>query len=237
MKILVTGGSGSLGAALRAELPATYLGRSELDVRDGLAVERAVREHDPSIIVHAAAITDHQTKDVAGLIETNIVGTSYIASAANIWGATLVYLSTHYVYPGERGNYSESDQERPIGAYAWSKYAGERFVGGVASHLIVRGSWYTDARVKQWSNAVVEDSYSSRIHVTEAARRIALLIKAGVRGTFNIGGPRRSFVEIVDGYGLEYKTITRGELNKSLPYDFPPDTSVSTAKYDALVSA
>jgi hypothetical protein len=56
-----------------------------------------------------------------------------------------------------------------------------------------------------------------------------------VNGIYNIGGPRCSFVEIVASHSLSYKTVPRQELSKSLPYEFPVDTSVNTERYSALV--
>ena len=237
MNIAVTGGDGVLGRALRAYLPdARYLSRAECDVRDFpslLALEHA------DVVIHAAALTDHQHPDAAQVIETNVIGSQHIARFCRAFGQRLIYLSTHYVYSGVRGDYDEADDVRPIGTYAWSKWAGEQATWFVPNHLIVRGSWYTHAtRVAHWlRNGALTDAWCSREPVEDAARKIAALARSDVRGVVNIGGPRRSFHEIARAMtGGDVRETTRAELEHALalPYAFPRDVSVSTAKFDAL---
>ena len=239
MNIAVTGGSGVLARALRAFLPdATYLSREECDVRDYRSIAHACKYAD--VVIHAAALTDHQCPDADAMIETNIVGTENVARNCTVFDRRLVYLSTHYVYAGVRGNYDEYDDLRPIGAYAWSKLAGEHWVEQLTPDaLIVRGSWYTHAtRVARWlRNGALTDAWCSREPVESAARKIAALARSDVRGVVNIGGPRRSFHEIARAMtGGDVRETTRAELEHalSLPYGFPVDCSVSTAKFDAL---
>lgn len=239
MTIVVTGGNGTIGRALRTFLPdAVYLSRQDCDVTDDRAVNRMFEYAQPEVVIHAAAITDHQHPNAAEVIETNIVGTEYVARHARAYGAKLVYLSTHYVYPGEIGNYKEHERTRPIGAYAWSKLAGEGWAR-LPNHnwLIIRGSWYTwDTRVKHWMASAVDDAYTSREPAIVAARKIANLVTLDATGVFNIGGPRRTFYEIAL-YEAECQRPTpcsRKDL-VDLPYAFPKDSSVNTDKYRAFV--
>jgi dTDP-4-dehydrorhamnose reductase len=236
MKLLVTGGNGALATALKTHLPdATYLGRDELDVCDEASVRRALLHHRPTEVLHAAAITDHQCTDIPALIATNVVGTQYVARYAGQLGIRLTYLSTHYVYPGETGGYREDDECKPIGGYAWSKYAGELAVRAKGpAHLIIRGSWYTEAKVRLWSERTLSDAYTNREPVAEAAAKVARLIKSGDIGTYNIGGPRKTFCELVMDEGYSPTPVTRPERRKwagFIPYDFPADSSVDTTKY------
>lgn len=241
MNIAVTGGSGVLARALRAYLPnATYLSRTECDVRNFEYCMHVAAEYDT--VIHAAALTDHQHPNAAEVIETNIVGTRNIAWLCRTYSTRLVYLSTHYIYEGARGGYTEYDAPKPIGAYAWSKYAGEQWAA-TAQHdsLIVRGSWYTHAtRVAHWlRNGALTDAWCSREPVESAARKIAALARSDVRGIVNIGGPRRTFYEIAcaENPGVNVPSITRATLDLMRvgpSYAFPVDCSVSTAKFDAL---
>lgn len=235
-KIVVTGGSGTLATALREFLPnAKYLTRADCDVRDPTQISAALWNADPEVVIHAAALTDHQYPNAAEVIESNIFGTEHVARWCRTNAVKVVYLSTHYVYPGARGNYAEHNTPRPIGTYAWSKLAGERWAETVPEHLIVRGSWYTFRRVALWAKmGAVADAYGSREPVTDAARKIAALVQHGALGTFNIGGPRRTYYDIaVECFGDGHVTrATRADI--VAPYAFPVDASVSTAKFDAL---
>ena len=71
---------------------------------------------------------------------------------------------------------------------------------------------------------------------------LVALVEAGVRGVVNIGGKRRSFRDILvdEGY-VGFREIERKDLRSSaegerseLAYPFPADTSVNTAKFEAL---
>ena len=197
-------------------------------------IVRDVEHGVPNAILHAAAITDHTTTDAAALINVNVRGTERVARWCRAYGVKLVYLSTHYVYPGERGRYRESDATRPIGAYAMSKLAGEGWAEQVRDVLIVRGSWYTsETRLRHWiANGVFADAYTSRESADDAAAKIAALTLGGATGVFNIGGPRRSFARILLDEGYPDVPI-RERASYVGPYAFPLDVSVSTAKYDA----
>lgn len=244
MKVAVTGGDGVLAQALREFLPdATYLSRRDCDVRNFDAVRIALCDAWADVVVHAAALTNHQHPDAGAVIETNIIGTANVAQWCSMLDTRLVYLSTHYVYPGARGNYVEHDEPRPIGTYAWSKLAGEEFAKEVQNTLIVRGSWYTQRRVALWARqGALTDAYTNREPVRDAARKIAALIRADVCGVVNIGGARRTFYDIARAElpeGTPIKPASREDFNAALgtgavPYAFPRDSSVSTAKFDAL---
>lgn len=238
MNVLVTGADGLMGKALRPFLPyAFYKNRKQLDVTDPYSVWDAMHLHRPNVVIHLAAVTDHQTRDIPKLIETNIVGTQIIAEYTKEIGAKLVYLSTHYIYPGKYGLYAETHTPEPIGSYAWTKYAGELAVksSGVP-YLIIRGSWYGAEKLELWKkNGALADAHSNRERVESAAEKIAKLVELDAQGTYNIGGKRRTFWKILTDEGYDGTPIRRDELG-GLGYDFPRDSSVSTDKYDALVA-
>ena len=241
MTILVTGGLGLLGRTLQrieAFEDAVYVGRAVCDVRDPAALQRVFQAHDIDTVVHAAALTDHQCADGAALIATNVLGTYYVAKFARAWGARLVYLSTHYVYPGERGDYAEWEAGPAIGAYATSKLAGEAFALELGRDaLVVRGSWYDYAsRLAGWAaRGALTDAWVSRERVTDAAHKLARLVRGGASGIYNIGGPRRTFSDICFDEGVGAPPLTRAQLDAQgrVAYAFPRDVSVNTAKYDA----
>jgi dTDP-4-dehydrorhamnose reductase len=52
-----------------------------------------------------------------------------------------VYLSTDYIYKGDRGNYKETDTIMPFNLYSWTKLGGETSAVAVKNHLIIRTSF------------------------------------------------------------------------------------------------
>jgi len=239
MTILITGGEGVIGQALLQVWPdAIPLSSRYCNVTMPHTVQAVFEEYKPSVVIHAAAVTDHQCPNMGLMMRTNVIGTRNVFDACQKVCAEPVYLSTHYVYPGTEGNYRENAEVDPIGLYAWSKYLGELVAQDYAA-LIIRGSWYTyETRLKYWEeNGALTDAWCSRTDTETAASQIKNLVDRHANGVYNIGGPRRSFYEIMQDEGLSCRPICRADLSLHLPYTFPKDTSVSTDKYDALVQS
>lgn len=223
-----------MGRMLRAFLPddTQYCSRENWDIKG------SPPPHNDRVdcVIHAAALTDHQHPNAAEIIETNIIGTQRIADFCRKTGLRMVYLSTHYVYAGESGNYKETDACRPIGTYAWSKLAGEAWAETVPDHLIIRGSWYSEDKLAKMAHGALRDAWHNRETPRKAAEKIAFLTMKGATGIYNIGGRRQTFYDLVFSEGIIPKGQTRAELNPRLPYPFPIDSSVCTEKYDGFVA-
>lgn len=243
MRVAVTGGGGVLGSAMRDLRPRwDFLTRADCDVRRRGDVFRALESLAPDVVVHTAALTDHAHPNAAEVIETNIIGTQHVAQLCEHFGIPLVYTSTHYVYPGTAGNYHEDNTPRPIGAYAWSKLAGEAWAATTRHSLIVRGSWYTrETRLDRWAaRGALTDAYCSRERVQNSAAKIVALVEAEAwleHSVINIGFGRRSFAQILSDEGYTgFRRLSRELFDDACanPYPFPADTSVNTARFDEL---
>lgn len=151
MTALITGGTGQLGSELRKlldEKQVAYIsvGSKELDITNVEAVNQLIFELKPTIIYHCAAYTavdaaEDEGKDLNQAV--NVIGTENVAKAAEGVGATLVYISTDYVFDGtNQGEYKETDPTNPQSEYGRAKLAGEQAVQKLVSkHYIVRTSW------------------------------------------------------------------------------------------------
>jgi dTDP-4-dehydrorhamnose reductase len=150
MKVLVTGAAGMLGrdvvlAAGNAGHDVVGFGRTELDVTDAAAVERKLEQERPDVVVNSAAWTDvdgaEESEEDATAV--NGAGAGNIAAAAAGLGASVVYVSSDYVFDGAKGSpYVETDQTAPLSAYGRSKLAGEGATAAANKrHFIVRSAW------------------------------------------------------------------------------------------------
>jgi dTDP-4-dehydrorhamnose reductase len=151
MRLLITGAGGLLGqdvvhAAGAAGLDAVALSRGDLDITDFAAVERAVAEAAPQVVINCAAWTDvdgAESSEVEALA-VNGPGAGNVARAAHAALAWTIHISSDYVFDGaKREPYVESDETRPLSAYGRSKLAGEMEVANEAPgcHTVVRSSW------------------------------------------------------------------------------------------------
>ena len=102
----------------------------ELDITDTAAVADYIAVHQPDIILHAAAVTSNREveADPEAAKKVNVGGTVNLAKSCDGTRIRFVYLSTDYVYKGDRGNYSETDPVDPFNMYASTKLAGEDVV-------------------------------------------------------------------------------------------------------------
>jgi dTDP-4-dehydrorhamnose reductase len=198
-RYLVTGAGGMLGTEVVAALAGrdvTALTRADLDITDAVAVDDAVRGHD--VVINCAAWTgvdaaeDHEEE--AQLVNT--VAPLYLARAAQRHGATLVTISTDYVFDG-RGTspYPEDAPRDPVSAYGRTKAQGEEWAIGAHPDgtIVVRTAWLYGAHGPNFLQtmlrlageretlSVVDDQVGQPTWAKDLAAKIVELLDAGVR--------------------------------------------------------
>lgn len=233
-RILFTGGSGLLGTAFRKLVPgAQYPASGDFDVTDTAQMQRYAESHPFDLLIHAAAFTSPPRidKDPLRALDTNVIGTANVVKLCVSVGARLIYLSTDYVFRGDRGHYEEEDALYPVNRYAWSKLGGECAVRLYDQALIVRTSFGPD--VFPFEKAFV-DQWTSRESVSAIARKLAALIDAPLTGVLHVGGERRTVFDYARSLDPA-KPI--GELSiDEVSFSVPVDTSLSCERYDRVVA-
>lgn len=150
LNILITGARGQLGSSLRqlgSVSPNNYLATdvAELDITDAGAVLQTVKEQRIDVIVNCAAYTNvekaEEDEPTADLL--NHKAAAYLAAAAKETGATLIHVSTDYVFDGTAHlPYTEDAPTAPLGVYGRTKLAGERAVAeSGCKYLTFRTAW------------------------------------------------------------------------------------------------
>lgn len=148
---LVLGGDGQLGQSLQTTLKSrnlvfTALSRRDVDITKMHEVSAAVKDLSPTVIVNAAAWTavDAAEEDEDGAYNVNCLGAGRVAAVAAANAATLVHVSTDYVFSGISATpFREDDETAPVGVYGRTKLAGEQAVRLAYPNgsLIVRTAW------------------------------------------------------------------------------------------------
>lgn len=232
-KILFTGGTGLLGSTFKKIEPdIRYPASNEFNVTDYAQMKQYLKNNTFELMIHAAAFTSPPLidKDPAKAVDVNIIGTCNVVKLCIEYGFRLIYISTDYVFKGDKGNYKEDDPVYPVNRYAWSKLGGECAVRLYDKSLIVRTTFGLD--VFPYDKAFV-DQWTSRQSVSVIARKISKLIDTNLIGTIHVGGKRRTVLE----YAKTLDTNKQiGELSiHEVSFHVPADTSLECSKYEQLI--
>ncbi|MGH7232848.1 MAG: dTDP-4-dehydrorhamnose reductase [Nitrospiraceae bacterium] len=206
MRILITGSDGQLGHELRRVLADETLMCAGWPAFDLLKpdVERQVLAVQPDVIIHAAAYTqvDKAEDEPERAMAVNADGTRRVAQAAAQARARLIYLSTDYVFDGEKNSpYDEADPPHPINVYGRSKLEGEQqALAHCENTLVVRTSWLygphghnfvrtiMSLAARQPELRVVADQRGCPTHAGDLATAIAKILQGDLRGIVHAAG-------------------------------------------------
>ena len=175
MNVLVTGGSGQLGRTImdvardsEHSFIYTYMnsrdheGMVRLDITDPEAVRRVVEDNSIDVIVNCAGYTDVEgaESDEAAALRLNAEAAGLLAGTPRACGATLIHISTDYVFDGNRSEpYGEDAAQAPLNAYGRSKLAGELAVlASGCSCIIIRTSWLYSPYGKNFVKTILSKS-------------------------------------------------------------------------------
>lgn len=255
--ILVTGGTGQVGTALRELGPRFGVeivapGRDELDLISPASIEAAVGSRDWAAVINCAAYTavDKAESEPDAAYAVNAVAPELLALATAARGVRLLHVSTDYVFDGTKpGFYTEDDPVAPLGAYGASKEAGERGVRAAnPDHVILRTAWV----VSPWGHnfvktmlrlgaerkqlRVVDDQRgcpTSAIDIADALLTIAN--KGGPAGAYHfVNAGEASWCELArfvfDRAGLDVSVEAIATADYPTPAKRPANSRLSTDK-------
>jgi len=260
MKVLVVGAAGMLGrdvvlAAGNAGHAVVGFGRTELDVTDAAALERKFEQERPDVVVNCAAWTDvdgaEEAEDAAAAV--NASGAGNVAAAAAAQGASVVYVSTDYVFDGAKGSpYVETDQAAPLSAYGRTKLAGEEATAAASKrHFVVRsaglfgigGRNFVDTMLRlaedQNEVLVVRDQVGSPTYTWHLAYGIVRLIEGVEFGIHHMaaGGACSWYDfarEIFDQAKVECKVLSATTDMLGRPAARPPYSALASQREHAI---
>ncbi|MFI3330559.1 MAG: dTDP-4-dehydrorhamnose reductase [Rikenellaceae bacterium] len=148
--ILITGANGQLGTQMQIESTGDennyiFTDLKELDITDFVATTKCLSDNNIDTIVNCAAYTnvDKAEQDIELCDKINHLAVSNLAKAAKEHNATLIHISTDYVFDGNNHTpYTEDEPTAPIGIYGKTKLMGEQSViNSECKHIIIRTSW------------------------------------------------------------------------------------------------
>lgn len=251
MKIFVTGGSSQPGYKLllealskgyvviathnKNEIPLIHenLRKIRIDLTDLEKLDQVLADVEPDIIFHIAAYGDvdgcEANKDYAWKV--NYLVSKKIAEFARDRGIFLVYLSTDYVFDGERGNYKEDEPAYPINFYGLTKLLGEvATLSATNNSAVVRASaiYGLGPGRKNFAKFLIEklsrgeeikaftDQFLSPSNSNLLARAMIEIAERRLTGIFHVVGERMSRYEfairVAEYLGFDKSLIKEGSM-------------------------
>tara|TARA_Y100000591_G_scaffold330879_1_gene363133 strand:+ start:18 stop:734 length:717 start_codon:yes stop_codon:yes gene_type:complete len=233
-KIIVTGGSGRFGSYLKkvkTQHSFFFPTKKQLNILSEKSIFRYLKRTKGNILIHLAGLSrpmEIHKRDINKSIDLNIVGTANITKVCSKLNVKLIYFSTNYVYPGERGNYSEEDSLLPFNNYAWSKLGGECSVQLYKNSLILRVCMTEKPFVHKKAFSNIKTSF---IYHNEVANILLKLLNK--KGIINIGGKTMNIFNFAK---KENKNVKKIRLKKKdIQKVMPLNSSVSIKKLNKIL--
>jgi dTDP-4-dehydrorhamnose reductase len=274
MRFLLTGASGQLGGHVAERLGtggpelSAWSGseRGEragvalrpVDLADLGAVERALGEDDPAVVIHAAAVSSIEAVrlDPARARAVNVTATQFLAAWCARHGRRMVYTSTDLVFDGRNGRYREDDSPGPVMAYGLTKLEAEAAVLEVPGGVVARMSLmfgpacggqatYVDRMVaalrRGEPQTFFEDEFRSPLDLATAADVLVRLGASDVAGLVHVGGAERLSRfdlarRIAAALGLDPALVRANRQGDvTFPEPRPADVSLDTTRLLSLL--
>ncbi len=246
MKVLVTGANGLVGRVLVKalaltghEVIATGKGPSRLgfehnllrwydaDITHPFQLRVIIEAEKPEVVIHGAAMTqvdecEQRQKEAHSL---NVEATARLLLDAEEFSSYFIFLSTDFVFDGERGMYKEDDDVNPISWYGQTKVEAEAVVQtstipwAIVRTCLVYGtkpeggranlySWIRESLEAGKAIKVVDDQWRTPTLVDDLVNGILLLVEQQKEGIWHLSGrdeltPYRFALKLAEAYGLD----------------------------------
>lgn len=164
-----------------------------------------IAKFNPDVIVHCGALThvDYCEHHEAESYDKTVLSTKNMIALADALKATLVFISTDYIFDGKNGPYLETAESNALSVYGKHKLEAEQLVlAANPNNIVIRitNVYGDEERGKNFVSRIIEqikaqqalilklpiDQYSTPINAYDIARCLYLLIKDNKKGVYNI---------------------------------------------------
>jgi dTDP-4-dehydrorhamnose reductase len=231
--IVITGGNGRFGSVLKKinnKNNLLFPSKKKLNILKFNSLKNYLKIKRPKTLIHLAGLSrpmDIHDRNINKSIDINIIGTANIVKICSLLKIKLVYFSTHYVYPCNKGNYSENSPLLPINNYAWSKLGGEAAVQMYKNSLILRVCMTEKPFVHKSAFANVKSNF---IFHEDVAKILFKLINK--KGIINVGGKTQTIYNFAKKNNSSVKKIY---LKNKSKIKFPKNPSINIGKLKKLI--
>ena len=234
-KIVVTGGTSRFATVLKkikTKHKLFFPSKKELDITNENTIKKYLKKKKPNIVIHLAGLSRPMkihNENIIKSINLNILGTANVTKCCYEQNIKLIYFSTNYVYPGIKGNYSESDPLLPVNNYAWSKLGGEASAQLYKNSLILRICMTEKPFVHKKAFANVKNSF---LYHDDVAKILFKLLNK--KGIINIGGKTKYIYDFAKKDNPYVKKIF---LKKNMKLGMPFNASLNIKKLKKIINS
>jgi dTDP-4-dehydrorhamnose reductase len=207
--------------------------RAGLDIADPRAVLEALERERPDVVINCGAWTsvDGCEADLHHAYSVNAEGPENLARSSRKIGASLITISTDYVFAGEKeGFYTQRDDPNPISAYGASKLDGERRAQAASARTIIirtgfvfgpGGNNFLSALISRLQNRqrlrAISDAYGTPTAAADLSARLRRLAELDFPGIYHVvnSGEGCSYLE----FAREASAIVQADPNLVEPVD------------------
>jgi len=247
-KIFITGANGLLGQKLvrqlveqggyeiyasskgESRLPGEGFHYVSLEITDEQQVASVIQDVKPDIIIHGAAMTnvDQCEQNQEACFDVNVNATRYLVEAAESVQAHFIFVSTDFIFSGEKGPLDEEEAAAPVNYYGETKLWGEEIVmksktkWAIARTVLVFGIAHDMSRTNiiLWVKSslesgkqiqVVDDQFRTPTLAEDLAAGCILIANQSATGIFNISGS-----DFLTPFEMAHMTADYFQLDKTL---------------------
>ena len=233
-KIVVSGGNGRFAQNLKkikCKYKFIYPGKTQLNIMNLNSIRKYLKKTKPQSVLHLAGLSrpmsEHEI-NISKSINLNIIGTANLTNICSELKIKLIYFSTSYVYPGNKGNYCEGDPLLPWNNYAWSKLGGECAVQMYKNSLILRVCMTEKPFIHKKAFANVRLNF---IFHDELAKILVKVLNK--KGIINLGGPTKTVYNFAKKYNPKVKKIY---IKKKGTKEFPLKPFMNLSKLKKIIN-
>jgi len=236
MRILLLGGSGKLGKAIKNNSDFDYISMPtsiECNLLEVKSIINTIKKNSPTHIINCAAEARRKVcqNDPIKAISVNTIGTANLVqsiislNSANKRVPRLIHISTDAVYKDKPGLNKESDPTIPLCSYGWTKLAAECSVRLLQDYLIIRTRFYSPEDIPFEDAAV--DIKTSSMPIEKLSLLITKLTKINYNGVINIGSESMSDFQRYRLCKPSIRPASRLEIENHSGLPFSSDYSMS----------
>lgn len=234
-KILLIGGSGTLGSALQKNnffKDAKTPSRKKLNILNKKNIRKYLNK-DFDIIFNCAAISKVKEceKNPKLANKVNVLGVKNLVEEILSYEkkkkkqTLLIHISSDAVYSPVKGNNREISRLLPYNVYGRTKLASERIIKRLKRYMIIRTRFFDKNKIK-FNDAAV-DIFSSMLEVQELVKNLIFLVRIRYMGVINVGGSKVSDFKILKKFNKKILKTKSNEIIKNLKYKIATDASLN----------